>query len=79
MYNTQHRRWLPRNHPFREVITTFDYCTEHGEAPRKMKGTNILVWAATRDTFVTNGGRPARANPARIYGIKRLSVLFDLP
>ena len=43
-----------------------------------MKATYILVWAATRDTFVTNGGRPARANPTRIYGIKRRSVLFDL-
>ena len=32
-----------------------------------------------RDTFVTNGGRPARADPDRIYGIKQRSVLFDLP
>ena len=43
-----------------------------------MKATNILVWAAAWDTFVTNDGRLARVDPARIYGIKRQLVLFDL-
>ena len=71
MYDAQHRRWLPRNHPFKEAtIVAFDYCAEHGKAPRTMKATYILVWAVARDTFVINDGKPARVDPVCIYGIK---------
>jgi hypothetical protein len=37
------------------------------------------MWGRMREDFMNDGGTPAHADPARVYGIKRVSSLATLP
>ena len=37
-----HRKWLPRDHPFRFQSSLFDGTEEHGSAPSPMAGSDVF-------------------------------------
>lgn len=77
VYDNQHCMWLPPNHPYRSS-TAFDGLTENKGNPTRMSGEDTIYHGRMRETFVANGGAPAREDPARVYGINRVSALFRL-
>lgn len=78
-YECQHRKWLGTGHPFREAADAFDGFPEYGETPPSVTPTQILEWARERDNWLQDGRRVRAADPVRRTGIKRRSLLYDLP
>ena len=75
--DNQHRRWLPPEHPWRESLG-FDGKEERETCPVRVTGEDILRWGAVREAWQEDGGTPQHADPARQYGIKKVSGLYRL-
>jgi hypothetical protein len=75
--DNQHRRWLPAEHPWRESLG-FDGKEESREPPIRVTGEDVLRWGAVREAWKEDGGSPLNADPARQYGIKKVSGLYQL-
>ena len=78
-YGCQHRKWLGRGHPFRDAVDAFDGFPEYGRTPPSVTATQILEWARERDNWLQDERRVQAADPVRRTGIKRRSLLYDLP
>ena len=74
------RRWLPEEHRFRRASVAFDGHTEFCVAPERPSGHEILRMAEERVAFIAGGGRrDGDDDPVKEHGVKRVSVLYDLP
>jgi hypothetical protein len=77
-------RWTRRNHPYRFNLR-FNGSEEHGTPPRRQTATNVLRGATSRAVYLegTGDGRPGRPDgmddPYRRFGVRRRSILYDLP
>lgn len=78
VYDNQHRKWLPLHHPFRQNLGFYGE-VELGEPPRRLTGEETVAFGRLRESFIANGGAPKRDDPARVYGMNRVSALFRLP
>jgi hypothetical protein len=78
-YGGQHRMWLDIGHPFREAMEAFDGVAEYGETPAPVTAQQILEWAAEWENWLKDERRVQAADPVRRMGIKRRSLLYDLP
>ena len=79
VYDDQHRRWLPHNHPWRNNLEDFNGRPEHNGPPRRVTADDILRWGGLRESFMQRGGGLPAEDPARQFGVKRVSALFKLP
>ena len=79
VYDDQHRRFLPLDHPWRAARPEFDNAAERRGPPLKMTAEEVVRWGQLRESWVELGAGPAASDPARESGIKRLSALFQLP
>ena len=66
-------------HPFRDALEAFDGVAEHGERPASVTAQQILGWAAERDNWLRDGTGVQASDPVRRTGIKRRSLLYELP
>ena len=78
-YGGQHRKWLDTGHPFREAMEAFDGVAKYGQRPVYVNAEQILEWAAVRENWLKDDRRVQAADPVRRTGIKRRSLLYDLP
>lgn len=78
VYDDQHRKWLPIDHPFR-FNWSFNGQVEMSTPPRRLTGDETVAFGRLRQSFIENGGTPKRDDPTRVYGINRVSALFKLP
>ena len=79
VYDNQHRRWLPPRHPWRTNRTAFDGEDELRSPPEPITVEETMRWGRLRESFVLRGSSPKSEDPAREYGVKRVSCLFALP
>ena len=78
-YGGQHRKWLDMGHPFRDAMEAFDGVAEYGLSPARVTAQQILEWAAERESWLKDGRGVQAGDPVRRTGIKRRSLLYDLP
>lgn len=79
VYDNQHRRWLPIEHPYRlGTVGGYNGLPEHRGPPPMVTAANVLEWGGLREEFISTGGTPKSADPARVYGIKRVPSLYQL-
>ena len=78
-YGCQHRKWLPMSHPFRDAMEAFDGVAEYGERPTSVTPQQILGWAAERENWSRDGTCTQASDPVRRTGVKRRSMLYNLP
>ena len=76
--NFQYRRYLPWAHPWRR-LRSFNGEIKLRQEPAVVTGDNIVRWGNLREAWKRDGSMPAAADPARTYGIKRVSTLYQLP
>ena len=75
-----HRRYLPQEHRFRRAKVAFNGEQEWQEAPERLGGEEIRRLGEERELYISNGGaEDVDDDPVKSHGIKRLSVLFELP
>ena len=75
----QYRRWLSPNHPLREDTVHFGGAVENRGTPIRPSGATTIRHGRLRQTFLYNGGTPKSSDPARRFGVNRVSVLYQLP
>ena len=75
----QYRKWLSQSHALRLDNVNFSGVQEHGSAPNRPSGESTIRHGRARQTFLYNGGTPRHADPARRYGVNRVSSLYQLP
>lgn len=78
VYCSQHRKWLPMDHPYCHDTSSFKGIQEEGEALRRMTIDEIYNAAATRMIWLASGSLPQRNDPTKTSRVKRLSILFQL-
>jgi len=78
VYCSQHRRWLPMDHPFQHNANTFDGEHKQKNPPTKMLVDDIYTTPMVRATWLERGGKPTSFDPTKTFGVKRLSILFQL-
>ena len=79
VYGGSHRRWLPREHPYRRDIHVFR-TEELQDEPEPMDANKHIHWAYLRAEYARFGGRlAANGDPMLCSGVKRLPSLFMLP
>jgi hypothetical protein len=79
-----HRRYLPEGHRWRHARRAFNGEQEFRPPPRRRIGEEIREYAESRVQFLQEHGLRVdsennAADPVKIHGVKRRSVLFDLP
>ena len=75
-----HRRWLRRNHRWRSARAAFNGHVNFGDAPPRQTGLTVIQRGASRAAFLELGGRPnSKHDPVKRTGVKRISILFNLP
>lgn len=79
VYDSQYRRWLPEGHPWRTNGAAFNGEVELRGPPEPIQVAEILRWGQLREAFTLRGGIPKVEDPARTFGIKRVSALYSLP
>ena len=79
VYDAQHRRYLPEDHPWRAPRADFEGLAERRGPPAKITAEEVLRWGRLRQGLVHLGASPASSDPARESGIKRISALYELP
>ena len=79
VYDNQYRRYLPMDHPWRRSRPEWGGVEELRGPPGKVTATDIQHWGHLRERWVAEGSTPAAEDPARLFGIKRVSALFQLP
>ena len=78
VYDAQYRQFLPAAHPWRLARPEFNGVAEHRCPIRRVSSADILHWGQLRESWIQVGGAPAHSDPARQFGIKRVSALFEL-
>lgn len=79
VYGGRHRRWLPRDHPFRFDTSVF-LTQELEDAPAPMDAASHIRWALMREEYTRFGGRVGgEGDPTICSGVKRLPAFFCLP
>jgi hypothetical protein len=78
VYDDQHRKWLPLNHPFRSSLL-FKRRVEMDIASTRLMANQVLEYGTLRSQFLVTGSTPKKDDLARNYGINRASSLFSLP
>jgi hypothetical protein len=74
------RRYLEGDHRFRSAQAAFNNYPEWRFAPKPTIGERILRWGNERQDFFNNGGvENSNLDPVKFHGVKRRSILFDLP
>ena len=79
VYDAQYRRFLPCGHPWRAASHAWDGVAETRGPPPKVTAAEVIRWGQLRESWVSLGATPASEDPARRFGIKRVSSLFNLP
>ena len=79
VYDDQYRRFLPHDHPWRRARPEFGGRAESRDPPPKMCPHDIIRYGRLREDWLSVGSGPASSDPARAFGVKRVSALFDLP
>ena len=80
IYNNQARRFLPEGHRDRtSTIDDFDGRQELRSRPKPVTPDEVIRWGTLRQGWIQRGATPKCDDRARIYGIKRVSALFQLP
>ena len=75
-----HRRWLRPTHRWRGARAAFNGQSNYDPAPPRQCGLTVLQRGGWRESFLQCGGRPnLNADPVKKTGVKRISVLFQLP
>jgi hypothetical protein len=75
-----HRRRLAENHRFRRSRLAFNGEQEFQVAPQRPSGEDIVHMAAAHQHYLQAGGvRDGPDDPVKKNGVKRCSILFDLP
>ena len=74
----QYRRFLPLDHPWR-FLMIFNGEVELRPAPPVVTGEDVIRWGKIREAWIEDGATPTATDPARSYGIKRVSSLYQLP
>jgi len=74
------RRYLQEDHRFRRARCAFNNDQEWDLAPDRPTGEEVLRWGTERMQFLNNGGvENSNEDPVKFHGVKRRSILFDLP
>ena len=74
------RRFLPADHRFRRARASFNNHQEWQVGPDRPTGEEVLQWGTTRSIFLADGGvENSMGDPVKLHGVKRRSILFDLP
>jgi hypothetical protein len=76
------RRWLPEDHPYRseEMKDHFNGHIENRPKPRTVTVEEQIHHALQYEAWKAGGNRVgAVGDPSKIFGLKRLSILFRLP
>lgn len=74
------RRWLPQEHRFRRAKVASDGHSEMRSSPRRPSGRDIVEMAEERVAYIADGGREnGEDDPVKKHGVKRVSMLFQLP
>ena len=74
------RRFLPTNHRFCRCRSAFNGEAKHRPTPGKRTGSQIQADGRMRSEFLRNGGvEDSAADPVKLHGVKRASILFALP
>jgi hypothetical protein len=79
-----HRRYMSQDHRWRHARRAFNRQQELRPAPRRQTGEEILEKAMERLHFLQDQGvhmenENHRGDPVKLHGVKRRSVLFNLP
>ena len=75
-----HRRWLRHNHRWRAARAAFNGQTNHDATPPRQSGLTVKQRGAWQESFLQLGGRPnSKHDPVKKTGVKRVSILFQLP
>jgi hypothetical protein len=74
------RRFLHMDHRFRRALAAFNNHPELDMAPERPSGEEVLTWGTERSEFLAAGGQEnSYEDPVKRHGVKRRSILFDLP
>jgi hypothetical protein len=74
------RRFLCAEHRFRRAKAAFNNHQEWHMAPDRPTGEEVLRWGTERADFIAEGGAEnSNEDPVKLHGVKRRSILFDLP
>jgi hypothetical protein len=74
------RRWLRRNHQWRAAKAAFNGRPNHDKAPPRQSGLTVIQRGARREAYLELGGREnGKHDPVKRTGVKRISILFQLP
>jgi hypothetical protein len=72
------RRWLRRNHPYRQNLD-FNGKVEERGAPIRLTSEETIRCARERAAYLSSGGRDGgKHDPAKVHGVKRLNALYEL-
>ena len=73
------RKWLPAGHDYR-ANKRFNDRNEHGTALPHLSSADILQYVEEREHFILGGSiLEGLGDPVHYMGVKRQSVLYDLP
>lgn len=73
-------RWLRHNHHWKAARATFNGSTNHNATPPRQSRLTVRQRRAWRESFLKLGGRPnSQHDLVKRIGIKRVSILFELP
>ena len=73
-------RWLKEDHHWRASRAAFDGLPNHDPTPPRQSGVTIQLRGAWLESFLQLGGRPnSRYDPVKTTGVRRISVLYELP
>lgn len=79
VYGGRHRRWLPRDHPYRFDTSVF-ITQEVDPAPAPMDAASHIRWALLREEYTRFGGRiGGEGDPTICSGVKRIPTFYSLP
>jgi hypothetical protein len=76
------QRWLPEDHPYWHPRNKkhFDNKVEYKSHPLMPTTKEILSRATTTTTWIDSGfAHGAQGDPSKDHGVKRRSILYDLP
>jgi hypothetical protein len=74
------RRYLHIDHRYRRALAAFNNLPELDMAPERPSGEEVLTWGTERSEFLAAGGHEnSMEDPVKRHGVKRRSILFDLP
>lgn len=74
------RRWLTRNHRWRVARAAFNGHPQHDPPPPRQSGRTVVNRGAWRESYLQCGGRKnGDHDPVKCTGVKRISILFQLP